>query len=237
MLLVLVKQDVVQFTNPMTQIINIYGGPCIGKSSTSAFIYYLLKKNKFSAELVQEYVKEWAWEDRKIKPFDQIYFFAKQVRKESMLFGKVDFIITDSPVLLSLAYIKRVCDPEIAAGLEQTARAFYEVSPRHGVHHVHVMLKRNGKFNSNGRFHSEEESIKIEGEVIELLKSIGFEYTETSYSEEDLQELCNQLTSSSLYKCCFCGTKVETTSGYATHANCPKCGLVDIIDVEPLCQI
>lgn len=179
----------------MTRIINIYGGPCIGKSTTAAFLYYLFKKNKLRVELIQEYVKEWAWEERKIKPFDQIYFFAKQVRKESMLFDKVDYVITDSPVLLSLCYIKRVCDPEIASGLEETAKAFYNVSPRHNVQHTHVVLKRTGEFNLNGRFHSEEESIKLDSEIVNLLKSFGFDYIETSYSEEDLQQLYIKLTS------------------------------------------
>jgi predicted RNA-binding Zn-ribbon protein involved in translation (DUF1610 family) len=34
------------------------------------------------------------------------------------------------------------------------------------------------------------------------------------------------------FKCCICGNKVDTAIGFATHANCPKCGLVDINDIE-----
>jgi hypothetical protein len=177
----------------MTKIINLYGGPGIGKSATAAYLYYLLKRSHKSVELVQEYVKEWAWENRNIKPFDQIYFFGKQVRKESMLFGKVEYVITDSPALLGLCYIKRCCDPEIASGLEQTAKAFYDVSPRHGVNHVHVVLKRSGEFNNDGRIHSEEESIKIDAEVTEMLTAFGFEYIETSYEESDLNKLYHMI--------------------------------------------
>ena len=179
----------------MTKIINLYGGPGIGKSTTAAYLYYLLKKSNKSVELVQEYVKEWAWENRKIKPFDQIYFFGKQVRKESMLFDKVDYVITDSPVLLSLCYIKKCCDPEIANGLVETAKAFYEVSPRYNVKHIHVVLKRSGIFEPNGRFHSREESEKIDVEIRDLLKEFGFEYIETSYTEEDLEQLFKILMS------------------------------------------
>jgi AAA domain len=173
----------------VTKIINLYGGPGIGKSATAAYLYYLLKKSNRSVELVQEYVKEWAWENRNIKPFDQIYFFGKQVRKESMLFGKVDYIITDSPVLLNLCYVKKCCDPEVAHGLFETARAFYAVSPRHNIQHIHIVLKRVGAFETNGRFHSQKESEQIDTEIRDLLREFGFEYFETSYDEESLNNL------------------------------------------------
>lgn len=42
-----------------------------------------------NAELVREYVKDWAWEGRKINVNDQIYFLGKQVRRETMLYGKL----------------------------------------------------------------------------------------------------------------------------------------------------
>jgi len=177
----------------MTKIINLYGGPGIGKSTTAAYLYYLLKKSNVSVELIQEYVKEWAWENRPIKPFDQIYFFGKQVRKESMLFGKVNYVITDSPVLLSLCYIKKCCDPEVAHGLVETARAFYAVSPRHNVQHIHVVLKRSGEFEQNGRFHSKKESEQIDVEIRDLLKEFNFEYFETGYGEEELQRIMERL--------------------------------------------
>jgi hypothetical protein len=176
----------------MTKIINLYGGPGIGKSATAAYLYYLLKRSGQNVELVQEYVKEWAWENRNIKAFDQIYFFGKQVRKESMLFGKVDYVITDSPVLLSLCYVKRCCDPEVAQGLIETAKAFYAVSPRHNAQHIHIVLKRSGAFEQAGRIHSEEESIKIDTEITDLLRDFGFNYIETSYNEDDLNKLVNK---------------------------------------------
>lgn len=173
----------------MTKIINLYGGPGVGKSATAAYIFYLLKKNNKKVELVQEYVKEWVWEDRKINPFDQIYFFGKQVRKESMLFGKVDYIITDSPVLLGLCYIQKCCDYEIFLGLAETAKAFYNVSPRHNVEHIHIVLKRVGKFEQAGRLHSEEESVKIDSEITKLLTDYNFNYIESSYDENELNSL------------------------------------------------
>ena len=44
----------------------------------------------------------------------------------------------------------------------------------------------------------------------------------------------SQELSADKFKCCFCGSQVETADSYATHANCPKCGLVDTSDIEPV---
>ena len=85
-----------------TTIINLYGGPGTGKSTSAAYFYYLLKAQGKNVELVREYVKDWAWEGRKISTYDQIYFLGKQVRRESMLYGKVDWIVTDSPIMMNL---------------------------------------------------------------------------------------------------------------------------------------
>jgi hypothetical protein len=74
----------------VTRIINLYGGPGTGKSTSAAFLYYLLKNDNVNAELVREYVKDWAWEKRSINTYDQLYLLGKQIRKESLLYGKTD---------------------------------------------------------------------------------------------------------------------------------------------------
>ena len=47
-------------------------------------------------------------------------------------------------------------------------------------------------------------------------------------------EVSQELTTAK-FKCCFCGGQVEALP-HATHANCPKCGLVDTSDIEPLIE-
>lgn len=41
----------------------------------------------------------------------------------------------------------------------------------------------------------------------------------------------SQVLTDSKYKCCQCGSRVETAKD-ATHASCPKCGLVDTSEIE-----
>src|SRR5512133_3821784 len=102
-----------------TLVVNLWGGPGTGKSTTAAFLFALLKQKGYNAELVREYVKEWAWEKRQPGPLDQFYFFGKQSRRESLLYGKVDFIVTDCPVMLSAFYAYKFSPGKVARGIEE----------------------------------------------------------------------------------------------------------------------
>ena len=88
----------------MTKVICLYGSPGSGKSTAAAGLYYHLKMRGYHCELVREYVKSWCWEDRAIGTFDQPYLWGKQLKYESSLYGKVDYVITDSPAMLAGFY-------------------------------------------------------------------------------------------------------------------------------------
>src|SRR5256885_11799690 len=91
----------------ITTIFDLYGGPGTGKSTSAALMYAMLKQKGVNSELVREYVKDWAWDDRKINTYDQLYLMGKQIRRESMLYGKVDAIVSDSPVMMGIYYSGR----------------------------------------------------------------------------------------------------------------------------------
>ncbi len=153
----------------MTRIIDLYGGPGSGKSTTAAYMFALLKQAGVNAELVREYVKEWAWEGREIGPYDQLYFLGKQIRKESMLYGRVDVIVTDSPVLLGIHYARAYSPEFIANAIEFTADHFICQAARDGHEHVHVMLRRSKAYSQAGRYQSEDEAHAIDREVERIL--------------------------------------------------------------------
>jgi adenylate kinase family enzyme len=70
----------------MTKIINLFGGPGSGKSTTAAGLFHRMKLAGYKVELVTE--------------------FAKQLTYQNTVVGQVDYIITDSPTLLSVVYAK-----------------------------------------------------------------------------------------------------------------------------------
>jgi hypothetical protein len=161
----------------VTQIINLYGGPGTGKSTTAAMLFALLKQQGINAELVQEYVKGWAWEGRSIQPLDQYYFLGKQMRREATLLGKVDVIVTDSPLLLGVHFSRYFGSADIARDLLQTIRTYWRRTEAEH-RHTHVMLRRTKKYNPAGRYQTAEEARSMDGMIGGLLYEVGV----TTYS-------------------------------------------------------
>jgi hypothetical protein len=176
-----------------TTIINLYGGPGTGKSTSAAYFYYLLKAEGVNVELVREYVKDWAWEGRKISTYDQIYFLGKQVRRESMLYGKVDYIVTDSPVMMNLYYAQRYCTLSLGEGVRAATLSFYKQAEEDGHKHLHVFLKRNKGYVSEGRYQTFEEAVQIDVGVRRVLDDFKMNVIESTPDEEDLLKVINAI--------------------------------------------
>ena len=87
-----------------TLVINFYGGPGIGKSTMAAALFYELKKLGENVELVQEFAKDLTWEERHNTLANQPYILGKQYHRMMRLVGKVDYIINDSPLPISIYY-------------------------------------------------------------------------------------------------------------------------------------
>jgi nicotinamide riboside kinase len=87
-----------------TFIVNLFGGPGSGKSTLAAKLFSILKQKGISCDIPYEFPKIVAWEKNYSQISDQLYILANQHRGIVRSFGKVDFIILDSPILLSLIY-------------------------------------------------------------------------------------------------------------------------------------
>jgi len=169
-----------------TTIINVYGGPGVGKSTSAAYLYYLLKAAGANTEMVREYVKGWAWENRAFSAYDEIYFLGKQVRHESMLFGKVDWIVTDAPVYMTAYYASLYCSPQLAHGISQAAQAFYKQAEEDGHQHLHLMLTRTKAYQADGRYQTEDQALSIDNGVREMLSKFKVSIINCKPEEESL---------------------------------------------------
>ena len=93
-------------TNNKCLIINLFGGPGTGKSTTAAALFYKLKMMGINCELVTEFAKDITWEKNKKALACQPYVFGKQCYRIERCVDQVDVIITDSPLPLSILYNK-----------------------------------------------------------------------------------------------------------------------------------
>lgn len=152
----------------MTTVINMLAGPGAGKSTTSAQLFVDMKNLGLKVELVQEYVKQWAWDDRQITDVDSFYITCKQLANEARLYNKVDYVITDSPIILHWYYDQKYNNSDIIRKLTED---FYIRTSE--VSRVNVWIDRDKPYQKHGRFQTEDEAKLIDTELYNLLEGAG----------------------------------------------------------------
>lgn len=150
----------------MTIVCNLHGGPGSGKSTSAAYIFSKLKQAGVNAELVREYVKDWAWDGRPIGEFDQLYLLGKQMRRETMLFGKVDVIVTDSPLYLAAFFAGKFSPPILAKATLSAAEAVVKHAESIGHKYVHYFIERTKTYNPAGRYQTEVEARDLDVDIL-----------------------------------------------------------------------
>lgn len=163
-----------------TTVLSLFAGPGAGKSTSAAYLYAQLKQRGVNAELVREYVKDWAWEERQIGTFDQIYFLGKQVRREAMLLGRVDAVVTDSPVWMVSYYAERYAKPRIKHGTESLVQAYYDQAAMDGHRHIHLWVNRSKEYLKAGRYETEEQARNVDSQMRPFLEGRGVKLIEVS---------------------------------------------------------
>lgn len=177
------------------QIICLYGGPGSGKTTTCAGLFYKLKLRHFNAEMNQEYIKNWVWEGRDIKPGDQTYFFAKQSRKERMLIlQKLDFIITDSPLVLTNFYGQKYDSMEKEHNTSlNMLQNHHEFCKKHDYKVEHFFLNRAENYTQSGRFQTETEARALDEELKAYLRAFPIKFHEVDATETTVDEILGVL--------------------------------------------
>ena len=85
----------------------------------------------------------------------------------------IDFIIADSPVLLTSFYQQHYWGSD---ALVAPAKEFYKFAEEEGVKVVNLFIDRKFKYNPKGRFQTEEESEEVRKELLQFLAKNGYEY-------------------------------------------------------------
>lgn len=159
-----------------TIVINLIGGPCSGKSTTAAGVFYLLKKAGINCEMALEFAKDKVWEESFRTLDDQIYIFAKQYHKLWRLKNKVDVIITDSPLLLSLYF-----DKEKSYNFSNLILECYNKFDN-----VNYFLVPPQNYEESGRIQTKSEAREIGNELKTILIKNNISFKNYSVERDDV---------------------------------------------------
>lgn len=169
-----------------TTVINLFGAPGSGKSTFAADLFSEMKKHDFEVEMVREWVKLWAWDGRKMNYADQVIVFGHQVHEETALYGKVDCIITDSPLILSAFYEHHNHGTN---HLLPAARAIMSLSEQSGIKYWNLLIKRNWPYQQKGRFQAEAEANALDRKMVAFLKANMFPYETVTDVQDAMLEI------------------------------------------------
>lgn len=167
-----------------TIVFNLFGGPSVGKSTTAAGVFSLLKLHDVDCEQVTEFAKDLVWEERHKTFKDQHYIFGKQYHRMWRLKGNVDVMITDSPLLLSMIYRPEKYGDSFVNNVIETINWF---------DNRNIILRRTKKYNQNGRNETEYEAKEVDKAVRIALTLNNMKWREVDGNYLGINLVCNMI--------------------------------------------
>lgn len=167
-----------------TKIINCFGGPGVAKSTICAGVFYELKRQHYNIELINEYARDIVFENRAELLSDQLYILAKQHRKILRLNNKVDYVLTDSPLLQNLGYTPNGYFNSYTNLVKEVFTAY---------DNINFYIKRNTEYNNNGRYQNLEEAINLDNNILKLLKDNNVPYFVIDNIDNAVNDIINKI--------------------------------------------
>jgi len=171
----------------MTKIINLFGGPGIGKSSIAAGLTYKLKKKHIKVDNPYEFPKQLAWDENHLAIKDQLYVLANQHRGIVKSYNKVDYIILDSPILLSLVYRNEYGGDSYPSNLYGQSFDKMVLDVFNQYENINIVLERTeGDYNEKERYQDIKQSILLDKKIEDSLINNNISYFKVKVNEESV---------------------------------------------------
>lgn len=167
------------------KVINLLGGPGSGKSTTRAGLFNLMKVNDINCEEVTEYAKDVTWDESQPMLSDQLFVLANQQRRLFRLQNKVEWAISDSPLLLSIHYVTPEYLPKSFSNLVFELWESYE--------NFNFFIERRKRYNPVGRNQSEMEAVEIDKNIRRMLEENGIPYTSIEGNPDSSKQIFDHL--------------------------------------------
>ncbi len=149
-------------------IVNLFGGPCTGKSTVAAGVFFELKKKRIQSEFVNEFAKDLTWEKRHKALTNQMYITGKQVQRIERCTDEVEVIVMDTSILLSAVYMPNNYP-------DSFADTVYEIYKN--MDNMAYNLERSFPYDPVGRGQTEQEARDVDPKVTHWLETWRVPYT------------------------------------------------------------
>lgn len=166
-----------------TVVINLFAGPGTGKSSTAARLFSELKWRGVETELTGEFAKDIVWEESFKQLDNQVWLFANQHHRIHRLLNKVKFVITDSPLLLSIIYAK-----DYSATFNQ-----FVLEEHLKLNNQNYFLQRTKKYSPVGRVQTEEEARQLDRTIWNALEKNRIDFTQIIATKDSAEQILADL--------------------------------------------
>ena len=184
------RLPIFKYIKGMSKIINFFGGPGIGKSTQASGLFTEMKKNHMNVECTYEFPKEVAWEGNISQLKDQFFITANQHRNISRLYGKVDYIIVDSPIILGCFYEQRYGEgyPASHYSMSGLSKFLWQLFKQYD--NINILLTRNeDTYDPNGRLQNLDEAIEIDNDIKQTLEINNIPFKEFNVDNKTAGEI------------------------------------------------
>lgn len=149
-----------------TIVVNAFAGPGAGKTVSSLTLAAELAKKGYVCEYIPEYAKELVWDNNldllSGEPDLQLAVLQEQVHRIDRIYGSVDFIVCDSPIMLNPLYL--------AVPDSQYNDLTFDLFSQYN-NFCYFVERDPQHFEQEGRIHDLDSSITKDNEIKELLSS------------------------------------------------------------------
>jgi tRNA uridine 5-carbamoylmethylation protein Kti12 len=167
------------------KVINLLGGPGIGKSTLRAKLFSLMKEHEIDVEEVTEYAKDKTWEHNSSALSDQLYVLANQNRRLTRLKDQVEWVVSDSPIILCAHYASIDYLPINYKNL------IFEIWDTYD--NYNFVIERTVPYKTSGRYQTEDEAKSIDRDIVDMLIKRNIPFTTIRQDENPAQIIFNTL--------------------------------------------
>lgn len=178
--------------NNKLTIINLLAGPSAGKSLTAMGVTYYMKSTGKSVEYVPEVAKDYTFEGRHQMLTEQDYIFSKQNNRFRRLVGQVDYVVTDTSLLLGFMYMPTGFPAAFKEYLYETY---------HSYNNINILIKRdpNMIYDPIGRNQTIDEAIQIDNDLRNLLVAANVPFIELTNEVGKNLDLVQHITNNLVF--------------------------------------